>query len=247
MRIDVYLCENGYASSRTEAKKFILSGAVTVSGKVVTKPSLDVGDGIIVTVDKSMQKFVSRGGIKLEAALNTFDVSVDGKLAIDIGASSGGFTDCLLQYGAKHVIAVDSGTMQLVSSLREDGRVTSVENFNARYMTKEDFEYVPEIAVMDVSFISATYIIRPIYECLSDNADFICLIKPQFEVGKANVGKGGIVKSEKARLDAVNKVISYAKEVGFKYVSHVISPIEGGDGNTEYLAHFKKITNGEQL
>ena len=240
MRLDVYLCENGFAASRTEAKKFILSGSVTVNGRAITKPAFEIEDDAEVSVDKSSKKYVSRGGLKLEAALDFFNVDVKEKLAIDIGASSGGFTDCLLQRGAKHVIAVDSGTMQLVSSLRDDERVTSKENFNARYMSREDLEYIPEIAVMDVSFISATYIIRPIYEALAEGADFICLIKPQFEVGKANVGKGGIVKSEVARLAAVEKVISYAKEIGFKYVNHITSPIIGGDGNTEYLAHFKK-------
>lgn len=240
MRLDVFLCENGYATSRTEAKKLILSGAVTVSGKVALKPALEVSNDAVVTVDRSLQKYVSRGGIKLEAALVGFKVDPAGRLALDVGASSGGFTDCLLQNGAKHVIAVDSGTMQLVSSLREDKRVTSIENFNARYMKPSDLEYAPSLAVMDVSFISATYIMKPIYDCLSNEADFICLIKPQFEVGRANIGKGGIVKSEKARIDAVNKVINYALEVGFEYVAYVISPIEGGDGNTEYLAHFKK-------
>lgn len=240
MRLDVYLCEKGLVSSRTEAKKFITAGAVTISGTIVSKPSFDVQENADVCVDKSSKKYVSRGGFKLEAALDAFKLNPEGKLAMDIGASSGGFTDCLLKRGAKHVIAVDSGTLQLVSSLREDVRVTSIENFNARYMTGADLEYLPELAVMDVSFISATYIIRPIYECLRDDADFICLIKPQFEVGKSNIGKGGIVKNESARLMAVDKVISYAKDVGFKYVSHVVSPIIGGDGNVEYLAHFKK-------
>ena len=140
MRLDVYLCENGLVASRTEAKKFILSEAVTVDGSIVTKPSFDISEDAVVEVDKSSKRYVSRGGIKLEAALKSFDVNPEGKLAIDVGASSGGFTDCLLKNGAKHVIAVDSGTLQLVTSLREDRRVTSVENFNARYMTPSDFE-----------------------------------------------------------------------------------------------------------
>ena len=240
MRIDVYLCENGLVSSRTEAKKFITAEAVKVNGAVITKPAYDVPDGAEVTVDKSAKKYVSRGGIKLEAALDTFDANPSGRLAIDVGASSGGFTDCLLKRGAQHVIAVDSGTLQLVPSLREDPRVTSIENYNARYMSPADFKYAPSFAVMDVSFISATYIIKPLYDCLAEGADFICLIKPQFEVGRSNIGKGGIVKSEKARKDALNSVILYAKSVGFNYVAHITSPIVGGDGNEEYLAHFKK-------
>lgn len=244
MRLDIYLCENGYCTSRTEAKKFIISEAVTVNGKTIKKPSYEVLPNDAVTIDKSSKKYVSRGGIKLEAALDSFAVNPGGSLAIDIGASSGGFTDCLLQRGAKHVIAVDSGTLQLSEVLRCDERVTSIENFNARYMKPSDFEYTPTLAVMDVSFISATYIMKPIYDCLATDGDFICLIKPQFEVGRANVGKGGIVKNEKARKEAVESVISFAKAIGFKFIDKIISPIEGGDGNTEYLAHFKK-TSGE--
>ena len=242
MRLDVYLCESGYASSRTDAKRFIENGAVKVNGKVVTKPSFSIeGEESSVFVDKSSKKYVSRGGLKLEAALDEFGVSPKGAHAIDIGASSGGFTDCLLQRGAEHVIAVDSGTLQLSQSLREDCRVTSIENYNARYLSIDDLEYAPDFAVMDVSFISATYVMLPLYNCLRDNSDFICLVKPQFEVGKANVGKGGIVKDEKARRNALKSVTEYAESIGFKLVSSMVSPIVGGDGNIEYLAHFKKI------
>ena len=241
MRLDLYLCENGLVESRTVAKAFILSGAVKVNGKAVTKPSYSVeGENPIVEVDTSSKKYVSRGGLKLEAALEAFSVSAEGRYAIDIGASSGGFTDCLLKHGASHVIAVDSGTSQLSKLLIADPRVTSVENYNARYMKTEDFSYVPSLAVMDVSFISATYIIPAIYACLGKNSDFICLIKPQFEVGKVNIGKGGIVKDEAARLSALNKVIDFARQIGFEYVSSITSPITGGDGNVEYLAHFRK-------
>lgn len=241
MRLDIYLVENGYVSSRTEAKKFITEGAVKIDGKKIIKPSFDIIDSPSVEVDKSSKKYVSRGGLKLEAALNEFAVSPSGKNAIDIGASSGGFTDCLLKFGAKHVIAVDSGTEQLALSLRSDPRVTSIENFNARYMCHTDFEYLAEIAVMDVSFISATYLIKPLYDCLMPGADFICLIKPQFEVGKANIGKGGIVKDERARQNAKTAVIDFAKSVGFEFVGSMVSPIVGGDGNIEFLAHFKKL------
>ncbi|MBQ7333320.1 MAG: TlyA family RNA methyltransferase, partial [Clostridia bacterium] len=199
MRLDLYLSENGYAKSRTEAKNLITDGAVKVSGTVVTKPSLEVVLGAQIEITKEASKYVSRGGLKLEQALRVFGISPLGRLCIDIGASSGGFTDCLLQSGANHVIAVDSGTMQLVESLREDTRVTVRENFNARYMKPEDFEFTPSLAVMDVSFISATYIIKGIFDVLSEDSDFICLVKPQFEVGRKLLGKGGIVKSEKDR------------------------------------------------
>ena len=241
MRLDVYLTEKGYATSRTEAKNLITSGAVTVMGKTVTKPSfsvIDDTDGI--SVDRTVKKYVSRGGFKLEGALSEFGIDPKDTLAIDVGASSGGFTDCLLQNGAEHVISVDSGSGQLVDSIRSDSRVTVFENYNARYMKSGDFEYTPTLAVMDVSFISATYIIPALYNILADGADFICLIKPQFEVGREGLGKGGIVKSEKQRLSAVNKVTDFAKSVGFTLVATTVSPIQGGDGNVEYLAHFKK-------
>lgn len=240
MRLDVFLSENGYVTSRTEAKNFISSGAVTVNGKTVTKPAFDISGEESITVHTEVKKYVSRGGLKLEGALSEFDVTVLDRSCIDVGASSGGFTDCLLKHGAKRVVAVDSGTNQLVESVRIDPRVTSIEGFNARYMSRDDLPFTPDLAVMDVSFISATYIIEPLSDCLCDGADFICLIKPQFEVGRSAIGKGGIVKSEADRKRAVEKVTLFAESHGFTTVKVIKSPIEGGDGNIEYLAHFKK-------
>lgn len=243
MRLDVYLAENLLAESRTEAKNFIISGAVTVNGKVVTKPSYDVESIDEISLDKSSKKYVGRGGLKLEAALSEFNVDVNGSLTIDIGASSGGFTDCLLQNGALHVIAIDSGSGQMVESLRRDDRVTVIENYNARYMKREDLEYTPSLAVMDVSFISATYIMPAIQSCLAPCGHFICLIKPQFEVGRSHLGKGGIVKDDKVRQMAVDKVVDFAATLGMKLIKLIKSPILGGDGNIEFLAHF---VNGEK-
>lgn len=240
MRLDVFLVENGYTVSRTEAKNSILSGSVAVNGKIINKPAFEVLGTESVSVDTSSKKYVSRGGLKLEGAIETFKIDVSNKKAIDIGASSGGFTDCLLHYGARHVICVDSGTNQLSEKIRNDSRITVIENYNARYLSLDDIPFLPDIAVMDVSFISATYIIGQIYNCLSSDGDFVCLIKPQFEVGKSAVGKGGIVKDEKKRLGAVERVTEYAKSVGFKFLGVIKSPIEGGDGNIEYLAYFKK-------
>ncbi len=240
MRIDVYLCNNGLVSSRTEAKRFIDEGAVTVNGTLVKKASYDVDGSEEISVDKTVKEFVSRGGIKLKGALLEFGVNVKDRLCIDIGASSGGFTDCLLQFGAKHVIAVDSGSGQLMESIRLDSRVTSIENYNARYMKSDDLEYAPDLAVMDVSFISATYIIPAVFDILSEGGEFVCLIKPQFEVGRSGLGKGGIVKDSKVRDAAVKKVIDFAKEVGFDVKRTVQSSIKGGDGNIEFLAHFVK-------
>ena len=244
MRLDIYLTERGLVSSRTEAKGFITSSAVKVDGKVITKPSFDVTDGSDVEIDKSSKKYVGRGGLKLEAAISAFDISVADKRAIDIGASSGGFTDCLLKYGAASVIAIDSGTNQLVDSLRQDNRVISIENYNARYMKASDLPYIPNLCVMDVSFISATYIMPSIRNVLAEGADFICLIKPQFEVGRSGLGKGGIVKSDKLRQDAVKKVVDFAEYIGFSLIALIESPIIGGDGNIEFLAHFR---NGEKI
>ncbi len=240
MRLDVFLFENGYASSRTEAKQLITESLVSVNGKVITKASYDVDGEAEISISDPGVRYASRGGKKLECAIESFKFDIKGKLAIDVGASSGGFTDCLLKNGATHVIAVDSGTDQLVASLRADERVTVMEGYNARYMTAADLPYEPELAVMDVSFISATYIIPALYSCLKCGADFICLIKPQFEVGRANIGKGGIVKDDKVRASAVNKVVEFAESIGFKTEGVVRSSVVGGDGNIEFLAHFKK-------
>ncbi len=240
MRLDLYLSDAALARSRSEAKSLILEGAVSVNGKVITKPSHDVTDTDEVSVSADNKKYVSRGGYKLEGAFNAFDCSPSGKLALDIGASSGGFTDCLLQNGARHVIAVDSGFGQMAELLRCDARVTVKENYNARYMSLADLEYAPELIVMDVSFISATCIMPAIYEVAAPSADFICLVKPQFEVGRAGVGKGGIVKDEKLRRSALDKVVDFGASIGFSCLGHCLSPIKGGDGNVEYLVHFKK-------
>ena len=240
MRLDVFLFENGYASSRTEAKQLITESLVSVNGKTVTKASYDVESGAEISISDPGVRYASRGGKKLECAIEAFDFEINGKSAIDVGASSGGFTDCLLKNGAAHVIAVDSGTDQLVASLRNDERVTVMEGYTARYMTPADLPYEPELAVMDVSFISATYIMPALYSCLKNGADFICLIKPQFEVGRANIGKGGIVKDDKARASAVNKVVDFAQSIGFINKGVVRSSVVGGDGNIEFLAHFKK-------
>lgn len=240
MRIDIFLVENNITESRTEAKRFILDGAVSVNGKIVKKPSEEVAEDSVVSVDKSGKRFVSRGGLKLEAALDSFSVSVEGKSVLDIGASSGGFTDCVLQRGARRVIALDAGHGQLAAVLRADERVFVIEDYNARNLAVEDLPYVPDFAVMDVSFISATLIIPSVYNALALGGDFICLVKPQFEVGRSGLGKGGIVKSEKLREAAVEKVAVLAKSLGFSYEGCIRSPIEGGDGNVEFLVHFKK-------
>ena len=240
MRLDTYLSDNLFVDSRTDAKKFILSGAVSVNGKIIKKPSFDVDGSEDISVDKSGKRYVSRGGIKLEGALDSFKIDVLGAKALDVGASSGGFTECLLKRGAAQVIAVDSGSGQMAESLRNDSRVTVIENFNARYMSPPDLKYTPELVVMDVSFISAKHIIPAVSSVITDGGIFICLIKPQFEVGRSGLNKKGIVKSDTLRKSVVDDVISFAEPCGFDLKGLIQSPIVGGDGNVEYLAYFVK-------
>ena len=239
MRLDLALFERGLARSRTDAKSLITEGAVKVDGIQILKPSFETTDNSVIEVQTEIRKYVSRGGLKLEAALDGFNIDPKERTCIDVGASSGGFTDCLLQRGAASVTAVDSGSGQMVESLRADSRVRVVENYNARYIKQDDFDGLFSLAVMDVSFISATYIIAGLRSVLTEGADFVCLVKPQFEVGRALVGKGGIVRDEKVRLSAVKKVIDFAESNGFSALGYIKSPIKGGDGNTEFLVHFK--------
>ena len=193
-----------------------------------------------VAVSRTAHPYVSRGGEKLAAALSTFALSPAGCCALDIGASSGGFTDCLLQHGAARVLAVDAGHGQLAASLLDDPRVLSIEQYNARFMKREDFPDLPTFAVMDVSFISATLILPALASLLPQGAHFVCLIKPQFEVGREGLGKGGIVKDERLRRTAVSRVVAAAAAVGLAHLGTIDSPILGGDGNHEYLAAFRK-------
>ncbi len=241
MRLDAFITELGLVKSRTQAKHLIEGGFVTVNGSVVQKAAYEIlDDQADVSVDTTSQRYASRGGLKLEHALEKFSVDVRGAFALDVGASSGGFTDCLLKHGAEKVIAVDSGAGQLVPELSADERVISYEKFNAKNMTPDMLPYIPNVAVMDVSFISAKLIIPAVFNCLQSGGSFICLIKPQFEVGKGGVGKGGIVKDKKLRDKAVADVLDFAEKFGFSVMNTTESPIKGGDGNTEFLAYLKK-------
>ena len=239
MRCDVYLAEHGFAKSRSAAKEMIEAGHVTVNGLVARKPSESIEEGAKVEILYQMP-FVSRGGLKLDHALQSFGIDVAGVKALDIGASTGGFTDCLLKRGAIAVVAVDSGENQMDPALRVDARVICIEKYNARYMRPEDLAFVPSVVVMDVSFISQTLIIPAVASVLEDGGFFVSLIKPQFEVGRSAVGKKGIVKHGKDRLNAVRNVIACATENGLGCFGLTVSPIEGGDGNVEFLAAFRK-------
>ena len=241
MRVDVYLAAAGYTASRKKAQDLIDAGAVKIDGVIVKKSSIAINEAIEhqVVIEQPFL-YVSRGGVKLEAALNTFNVNVNHKKALDVGASTGGFTDCLLKRGAREVYAIDAGIGQLHDSLRADSRVHSIEHFNARELTVQVTNGACDIAVTDVSFISQTYIISQIVSCLCDGASFISLIKPQFEAGRAALGKNGVVTNSAYRFLAAKRVINCAFENGLDCIGFMRSPIEGGDGNIEYLAHFVK-------
>lgn len=240
MRLDVYLTSNGYADSRQRAKVLVAGNCVSVNGKIAVKPAMDINDYDKVEVSGDPIGYVSRGALKLKAAFEEFSLTVFDKVAIDVGASTGGFTEYLLEQGAAKVYAVDSGINQLAKKLLDDNRVVSMEKYNARNLQKSDFDDTIEFAVMDVSFISQTLIIPSLAAILAEKAIFVSLVKPQFEAGREAVGKGGIVKNPASRAAAVHKVINCAKENGFDLCGLVKSPIKGGDGNTEYLACFSR-------
>ncbi len=246
MRADLYLTSRGYVSGREKAKELIEGGNVTLDGKVLKKASDPVNEETEHAVEiRNPFRYVGRGGLKLEAALNAFSLDVEGKTALDIGASTGGFTDCLLQHGAARVFAVDAGEGQLAEKLAADARVISKEHLNARNLSPEDLagERV-DLIVMDVSFISATYLLPRFPELLRESGEAVCLIKPQFEVGKAWIGKGGIVRDPKAHRAAVEQVFAAAEQSELVPVGLIASPITGGDGNREFLAHFCRKATG---
>lgn len=257
MRLDVYLVGRGLAPSRTVAQKLIAAHAVTVDGRVAEKPSEDVDEGehtvMVTPIDET--RYVGRGGLKLEAALDAFGVSADGLTVADIGASTGGFTDCLLQRGAAKVFCIDAGHGQLHPRLLADARVRSMEGCNARYLSPKqlveaekmvcpatDFDGMTHGAVMDVSFISQTLIHGALAAIVKEGGFFVTLIKPQFEAGPKALSKGGVVKKEADRKAAVNRVVASAAACGWTLRGIIPSPIQGGDGNTEYLAYFIKET-----
>ncbi|MBR3894573.1 MAG: TlyA family RNA methyltransferase [Clostridia bacterium] len=243
MRADIFLTEGGYVPSRQRARTLIEQGFVKIDGVTVTKPAQNVPDGAHEVCVENNLPYVGRGGLKLAAALDAFDVDPDGKTALDVGASTGGFTDCLLQRGASRVIAVDSGVGQLAPKLCADVRVVSMEHTNARDLTPERIGGRVDLVVMDVSFISATYIIPQFPNLLCEGGDAIVLIKPQFEVGRAMLGKGGIVKDVRAHRHAIDRVLQSAEAVGLTPVGLIASPVTGGDGNREFLVHFSKSQN----
>ena len=238
MRADVYLAEKGLCESRSRAKSYIEGGMLYVNGVNVKKCSFDITENDEVELRGEVIPFVSRGGLKLLGAIETFSLDVKGLTCVDIGASTGGFTDCLLQHGAKKVYAVDCGKAQLHHSLINDPRVKNIESFNARELTEKTLGEKCDLAVMDVSFISQTLLHEAVSSVLKDGGTFISLIKPQFEAGRSALGKGGIVKDQKAHISIIRSVTRSANVFGLALTGLTPSPIEGGDGNREYLASF---------
>lgn len=241
MRLDLFLTGFGYTESRTQARKLIEQGAVLLDGCPAQKASLVIDESAPPCVEiAKRERYVGRGGLKLERALKVFKIDACGLCALDVGASTGGFTDCLLQHGAAMVYAVDAGEGQLAPSLLADARVVNMEKYNARRLSIQDFPQRPQLAVMDVSFISQELILPALSGLLSEGAVLVSLIKPQFEAGRAAVGKKGIVKSAADRQRAIERVLDAAEACGFGCFGLDISPVLGGDGNVEYLAAFRK-------
>lgn len=238
-RIDKLLVERGLAESRTKAQAMIMAGVVLVNEQRVEKPSEQFALEAAIRVkhgDDPASRYVGRGGVKLEAALREFEIDVLGFTCLDVGASTGGFTDCLLQNGARRVFAIDVGHNQLDWRLRNDPRVEVREGVNARYLKPEDFPEQFDLAVIDVSFISVTKILPAVRPLMRAGGRIITLIKPQFEVGRGEVGSGGIVRDVEKRLRVVEEVNQFAGELGLEVVKVIESPIQGADGNVEYLA-----------
>ena len=240
-RLDIYLYEQKMVKSRSAAAEMIKSGSISVNGSVITKPSFTVNDGDSVFITGEVLKYVGRGGLKLEKALDFFSIDLSGRTCLDIGASTGGFTDCMLQNGAKLVYAVDVGTDQLDEKLRSDSRVISMEKTDIRNVG-DSIPAVDFISI-DVSFISLKLVLPSAKAHLKRGGCAVALIKPQFEAGKASLNKKGVVRDEKIRNRICSEISDFAASIGFTVGNIIISPITGGDGNTEYLIYL--LNEGE--
>ena len=241
-RIDKLLVERGLAETRTKAQAMVMAGVVLVDEQRVEKPSQQFHTNSSIRIkggDDPTSRYVGRGGLKLEAALREFQIDVTGLTCLDVGASTGGFTDCLLQNGAQKVFAIDVGHNQIDWRLRNDPRVEVREGINARFLKSEDFSQKFDLAVMDVSFISATKVLPAIVPLLVDGGSIITLIKPQFEVGRGEVGSGGVVRDAAKRARAVAEVNEAARALGLQVIKVIESPIQGAEGNVEFLALYK--------
>lgn len=239
-RLDVLLVSRGLAASREKAKAVIMAGCVYVNGQKEDKAGSMFPDTAKLEVRGNTLRYVSRGGLKLEKAMNHFDITLEGRVCMDVGASTGGFTDCMLQNGAVKVYSVDVGHGQLDWKLRNDERVVCMEKTNIRYVLPEDIDTLVDFASIDVSFISLTKVLLPVRNLLNENGQIVCLIKPQFEAGREKVGKKGVVRDAAVHREVIEKVIAYAKEQYLAPLALEFSPIKGPEGNIEYLLHLQK-------
>lgn len=244
-RLDILLVNRNLAASREKAKAIIMSGIVYVDGQKEDKAGSMFEDTLPIEVRGATLKYVSRGGLKLEKAMTHFGVEPAGKVCMDVGSSTGGFTDCMLQNGAVKVYAVDVGHGQLDWKLRNDPRVVCMEKTNIRYVTPEQIGDRIELASIDVSFISLTKVLGPVKALLTDNGQIVCLIKPQFEAGREKVGKKGVVREKSTHLEVIEAVIRYAVSIGFEILNLEFSPIKGPEGNIEYLLYLQNHTDGQ--
>ena len=248
-RGDVLAFKQGLFETREQAKRGVMAGLVVsvINGQRFDKPGEKIDDTTELKLKGEKLKYVSRGGLKLEKALQTFGISVQDKITLDIGASTGGFTDVMLQNGASLVYAVDVGTNQLAWKLRQDERVVSMEQFNFRYAKRTDFDQTPQFASIDVSFISLSLILPALQEILATDGQVVALIKPQFEAGREQIGKNGIIRDKKVHVTVLEKVTSFMVEIGFSVKGLDYSPIQGGHGNVEFLAYLEKNAQAENL
>lgn len=245
-RLDILMVKRGLAASREKAKAIIMSGDVLVEGQREDKAGTMFVDTVNITLKGNPLPYVSRGGLKLEKAMKNFGLVLDGKVCMDVGSSTGGFTDCMLQNGAVKVYAVDVGHGQLDWGLRNDPRVVCMERTNIRYVVPEDIQEKPSFVSIDVSFISLTKVLEPVYKLMEEGGELVCLIKPQFEAGREKVGKKGVVRDPKVHEEVINKVMDYASSIGFELLDLEFSPIKGPEGNIEYLLHVIKAEKTEE-
>ena len=244
-RLDVLMVQRNLAESREKAKALIMSGIVYVNGQKEDKAGTSFEETVQIEVRGNTLKYVSRGGLKLEKAMSRFGVQLAGKVCMDVGASTGGFTDCMLQNGAVKVYAVDVGHGQLAWKLRNDDRVICMEKTNIRYVTPEDIGDRIEFSSIDVSFISLTKVLGPVKQLLTDNGQVVCPIKPQFEAGREKVGKKGVVREKSVHLEVIEMVSDYARSIGFGILGLEFSPIKGPEGNIEYLLYLQNYPQEE--
>ena len=246
-RLDVLLVKRNLASSREKAKAIIMSGNVFVDGQREDKAGTSFSEEVQIEVRGHALPYVSRGGLKLEKAMKNFDVSMEGKVCTDVGSSTGGFTDCMLQNGAVKVFAIDVGHGQLDWKLRQDERVVCMEKTNIRYVQPEDLGEPIDFSSIDVSFISLTKVLLPIRNYLKENGEIVALIKPQFEAGREKVGKKGVVREKSTHIEVIEKVTDYAVSIGFEVAALEFSPIKGPEGNIEYLLYIEKPQDAQAL